>query len=497
MAAHQRLGQFQVQTQKLTPQQLQLIQMLELPLPYLEEKIKTELQDNPALDTESDDGWASPPPEKDDTDGAEASEEGVDPAAEQAIAEELEKMLGDEDDYRAYSPPARGDDEDDRPFGATLRYQPSIYEELTEQIGALPLQPHERKAAAHILGLIDDYGFLRKPNDVIRRELSFLYGIQMNEQQIERLVQMLQQLDPPGIAARSLQEALIRQLERRDDWKGPVRDLALKILRKHFKALTRRDYDALMHALGVSADELQAALDMIRRLNPTPLTPSGRHTPTLVPDFVVRWRDGDFRVELNNGNLPPLRVSPTYLEAYKREVKKPPARRSKDFDLYKSKIERARHFIDSVRQRRHTMLKIMNAIVQRQRDFFRTGDWKQLRPMVLRDVAEDVGMDISTISRVTSNKVVDMDYGVIPLKKLFSEGIAGGDGTASSVRVKEIIREMVDAEDKTHPLTDDQIAERLQAMGYHIARRTVAKYRGQLGIPSSSARREKPFRVQQ
>ncbi len=494
MATHQSLGQLQIQTQKLTPQQLQLIQMLELPLPYLEEKIKTELQDNPALDTdaEAEEKWNSAADSPDN----DKSDTNVDPAAEQAIAEELEKMLGDEDDYRAYSPPARSDDVNDRSLGSMLRYQPSIYESLEDQIRSLSLSPIELKAAQHILGLIDDYGFLRKSNEVIRRELSFLYGIQMTEAQIERLIRRLHKIDPPGIATRSLQEALMAQLESRDDWKGHVRDLALTILRKYFKALVRRDYEYLMSALGISSDVLQAVLDMIRRLNPTPLVPSGRYTPTLVPDFIVRRQGDGFSVDLNNGNLPSLRVSPTYLDAYKREIKKPIAQRSKDFDLYKSKIERARHFIDSVRQRQHTMLKIMNAIVRRQRNFFYTGDWKQLRPMVLRDIAEDVGMDISTVSRVTSNKVVDMDYGVIPLKKLFSEGISSEQGVASSIQLKEIIKDIVAEEDKIHPLTDDQIAEQLKAMGYDIARRTVAKYRKQLGIPSSSARREKPFRVQ-
>ncbi len=493
MSSRQNLSQVQVQTQKLTPQQLQLIQMLELPLPYLEEKVNMELQDNPALEADTDapaEGSDAPAQE----DGA-ADEGDIDPAAELAIAEELEKMLGDEDDYRAYSPPARSRDDDDRPFAATIRYQPSVYEDLQSQVALLPLTDEERQAAMHILGMLDDYGFLRKDTDTIRRELNFLYGIQLPAERVERIIKMLQELEPVGIAARSVQEALLAQLRAHDDWKGPVRDLAMRILEKYFRALSRRDYDYLMQALGVSAEQLQEALDMIRHLRPTPLTPEGRQVQTLVPDFIVRYRNGRFQVDLNNGGLPPLRVSPAYLEAYKREVKKPAEQRSKNFELYKSKIDRARHFIDSVRQRQNTMLRIMNAIVRRQADFFRTGDWKTVKPMVLRDIAEEIGMDISTVSRVTSNKVVDMDYGVIPLKKLFSEGVSSEDGMASSVKLKEIIKEMIAAEDRTRPLTDEEIAERLQKMGYNIARRTVAKYRSQLRIPSSSARRERPLNV--
>ncbi len=493
MGNRQNLTQFQVQTQKLTPQQLQLIQMLELPLPYLEEKVNLELQDNPALEADTE-APAAADREASEEDNGDAAADDIDPAAELAIAEELEKMLGDEDDYRAYSPPAGGED-DDRPFAATARYQPSLYEELESQVALLPLSEEERQAAMHILGLVDDYGFLRKDTDTIRRELGFLYGLDIRRERLEQIIRMLQQLEPVGIAARSVREALLAQLKARDDWKGPVRDLAMRILEKYFRALSRRDYEYLMTALGVSAVQLQEALDMIRHLNPTPLTPQGQKVQTLVPDFIVRYRNGRFQVDLNNGNLPPLRVSPAYLEAYKREVKKPAGKRSREFDLYKSKIDRARHFIDSVRQRQHTMLRIMNAIVRRQADFFRTGDWKTLRPMVLRDIAEEIGMDISTVSRVTSNKVVDMDYGVVPLKKLFSEGISGEDGMTSSIKLKEIIKEMIAAEDRAHPLTDEEIARRLQKMGYDIARRTVAKYRNQLGIPSSNARRERPLKV--
>ncbi len=505
-----KLKQEQKLQQKLSPQQIQYIKLLQLPTLALEQRIKAELESNPLLEEGPEEEEETPLEEAlDETpetaeaeataETTETEEETVEEEASTEIEEEIdwEELFNNVDDLYGYKARVDRTDEDEERRELPLPARPSMIEHLREQLVLLDLNETERLIAEQIIGSIDEDGYLRRPLESIVDDLMFTHGVSVTEEDVERVLKQIQRLDPVGIAARDLRECLIVQLEAMSE-DTPGRDVALRMLREAFKDFAMKHFEALQRKLGVSEVELKEAYDLIQHLNPKPgeggdLTPQQNY---IVPDFTVTYQDGEFIITLNSRNAPQLRISRRYrqmLEQMAAEKKK--GKRTNGLDaqtraFLKNKLESARWFINSINQRRQTMLKVMKAIVELQEDFFKYGEG-HLKPMILKDVADRIGMDISTVSRVVNGKYVQTDFGVYPLKYFFSEGLATASGEEVSNReVKALIQRMIEQEDKRNPLSDQKIAELLAKQGFKIARRTVTKYREQLGIPVARLRRE-------
>ena len=495
------LSQRQTLQQKLSPQQIQYIKLLQLPTLALEQRIKAEMEANPLLEEglEEDeeptqDEQADEPEAAADADADEPAPE-PEPERDRNDEYEWDEYLHAADDLEGYKAASqRDEDEDDRemPLPATS----SVSEYLTDQIGYLDLSDADRLIAEQIVGSIDEDGYLRRSLESITDDILFNYGAPVNEADVERVLKQVQRLDPVGIAARDLQECLTVQLEMLDP-KTPGRDVALAMLAKAYKAFTMKHFEAIQSRLGVSAEALKEAFDLVQRLDPKP--GEGAFQPQqnyVVPDFTVDVVEDEFVLSMNARNTPPLRISREYramLEELSADAKRERPRERFDADtksFLKTRMESARWFIHSIQQRRGTMLRVMHAIVELQADFFRHGEG-HLRPMILKDVAERIGMDISTISRVVNGKYVQTEFGVYELKYFFSEGLTTDSGEeVSNKEVRAIIDRMIAAEDKTKPLSDQHIAEALEKQGFQIARRTVTKYREQLGVPVARMRKE-------
>ncbi len=502
------LQQKQTLQQKLSPQQIQYIKLLQLPTLALEQRIKAELEANPLLEEGDEEELEELSESTDEADEAEetadeTAEESEEAAAEAAEPEEIDpeneydwdELLNNADDLYGYKARVdQSDEEEQRELPMPARV--SMAEHLQNQLIFLDLDETEQLIAEQIIGSIDEDGYLRRPLESIVDDIAFNHGILLNEDDVERVLRRIQRLDPPGIAARDLRECLMVQLEVMDE-DTPGREVALRMLREDYKAFTMKHFDALMKKLDVSGEELKEAYDLIQRLNPKP--GEGEFTAAqnyITPDFIVRYVDGEFIISLNSGNAPQLRISRQYrqmLEQISADQKRGRATSSIDAEtkaFLKSKLESARWFINSINQRRQTMLKVMHAIVQLQEDFFKFGEG-HLKPMILKDVADIIGMDISTVSRVVNGKYVQCDFGVYELKYFFSEGLATESGEeVSNKEVKAIIESIIANEDKTKPLSDQRIAKMLEERGFKIARRTVTKYREQLGIPVARLRKE-------
>lgn len=495
--------------QKLSPQQIQYIKLLQLPTLALEQRIKTELESNPLLEEgfeDEDEIIAEDDRVQEEVEAAEAAEATQEeaPTPEEAL-DNLDKeeeydwgeLLDNTDDLYGYK--ARVDhsaDEEDRremPMPARV----SMAEYLREQLAFLNLNDVETLIAEQVIGSIDEDGYLRRPLESIVDDIMFNHGEMLTEDDVERVLQRIQRLDPVGIAARDLRECLLVQLYVMPEATSG-RHVAIGILEKVYKAFTMKHFARIKKKLGIEDHDLKAGFDLIQRLDPKP--GEGEFSAQqnyITPDFTVRYEDDDFFITLNTRNAPQLRVSRQYrtmLEKLSAE-KKHGYRAKNGVDeetrhFLKNKFESARWFINSINQRRHTMLKVMEAIVQVQDDFFRYGEG-HLRPMILKDVADIIHMDISTVSRVVNGKYVQSDFGVYELKYFFSEGLTTDSGEdVSNKEVKAIIEGIVSKEDKTKPLSDQKIAQMLEDRGFQIARRTVTKYREQLGVPVARLRKE-------
>ena len=486
------LKQEQELQQKLSPQQIQYIKLLQLDTFDLERRIEEELEENPLL-------------EEGQSEEEQREEEELDATAEEMENEletedeeedfDVEDLLNNTDDMYGYDakPGYRGDDEDwDRPMPADQ----TLAEQLQEQISFLNLDETDQIISDQIIGSIDEDGYLKREVDSILDDILFNHGIEVTEQDVEGVLRQVQSLDPAGIAARDLQECLLLQLYRMpEDVDG--RNTAIAMLEDEYEAFTKKHFDKLEKRLDVDDRELKTAFGLIRqRLDPKPGEGEfSEQTNYITPDFSVRYVDGEFVITLNGRNAPDLHVSRHYrkmLEKLKAQKK------SDDVDevdeeteeFLKDKFSSAQWFIDSINQRRHTMYLVMDAIVQLQEDFFRYGEG-HLEPMILKDVAEIIDMDISTVSRVVNGKYVQTEWGVYELKYFFSEGLETLNGEeVSNKEVKAELQRIVDAEDKTDPMSDQDIADALEEKGFKIARRTVSKYRKQLGIPVARLRRE-------
>ncbi len=482
--------------QKLTPQQIQLMKLIQLPTLAFEQRVKQELEDNPALELGPEEETSVDNQVRDVNENP--TEENNQETHDDINVDELLNM-DDRPDYLTYTKNYSPDDEDDS-YKMNISTGTTFQEYLLEQLSSFDLNEKDQKIAEYIIGSLDDAGYLRRDFLDISDDLAFNEGLMdVSEEDIERVLKnVIWLLDPPGVGARDLQEGLIIQLKRKK--MNPVRELALKILQKEFKSLTRKHYDKIIHRLKISKDELKEALEEIRKLNPKPGGSIGgtRVTTHIIPDFKVRIEegpDGEKRpvVELNSRNLPELRISRHFkemLEGYKLDKNKTKEQKEA-ITFIKQKLDSASWFIDAVKQRHNTLYKTISAIVDYQKEYFLTGDEKKIKPMILKDIAERVDMDISTISRVANSKYVDTPYGTKLLKEFFSESLTSTDGEeVSTIKVKEVLKEIIENEDKSKPLTDEKLADEIKKRGYNVARRTIAKYREQLGIPPARLRKE-------
>ncbi|MDP4877392.1 MAG: RNA polymerase factor sigma-54 [Schleiferiaceae bacterium] len=468
--------------QKLSPQQIQLMKLVQLPTQSLEARIKQEIEENPALQ-----------------EGKEKAEDTFenDDSDEREVRDSMEEInwddyLGDDDtpDYRTK---ANNYSADDELYEAPVIVSESFHDSLISQLRLRDLNTEELDLATYLVGTIDDDGLLRRELIDIVDDLAFSQGVFTEEKELERLLTVIQDLDPPGVGGRDLRECLMLQLERkRPSFKV---NLALSILDDHFDSFVKRHYQKLMDRLGVNEDELRDAIEEIGRLNPKPGGSSNLSRPTenVIPDYNLEIVDDELELTLNGRNAPELSLSRQYremLEHYKASKEKNKA--EKEAALFvKQKLDSAKWFIDAIVQRQQTLMLTMQSILNYQRDYFLTGDERKLRPMILKDIAEEIGMDISTVSRVASNKYIQTPYGTFLIKRFFSESMTNADGEEVSTReIKKILEDTLSEEDKRKPLTDDALAKILKEKGYPIARRTVAKYREQLDIPVARMRKE-------
>ena len=480
----QRQNQVQRQTLKYSPQQIQMLNILHLTTMELEQRIKEEMEENPVL------------------------EEGKDPEAkEEEVVEEFEDLgetvgSGNEevpalqdyydwdefrdDDIPDYKTQVNNHSADDELYSRPIVESISFRDELKEQVHFLKLSERQQLIADFILDSLDEDGFLRRDCDVMADDISFANSLFIDAPEVEEMLAVIQQLDPPGIAARDLKECLLIQMDRMEH-KSPHWSLARKIIAGSFDELGNRNYDKIMRVLEIEEEELKKAIAIITSLNPKPA--SGLRNDTLIndtikPDFLLRYIDDeDIEVQLAWGNSPALRMNKMLTDMAVQKKDKATTQ------FLKSKINSAKWFIEAIKQRETTMLNTLRAIVKHQYEYFQTGNIKKLKPMILKDIAEIIGMDISTVSRVTTNKYVQTPFGIILLKDLFTEGVANEDGVEVSNRaIQEAIREIVEAEDKRHPLNDQIITDQLAERGYLVARRTVAKYREQMDIPTARLR---------
>ena len=489
-------GLFQKQLQKLSPQQIQLMKLLQVPTALLEERIKEEIEENPALE-EAEDGHETEYDEaKDEFADTETEEKEMDGGVDEYDNIDISEYIKDGDDEIGdYKLKDSNYPEIDENRVIPIKVERGFNELMLEQLGMLTLDEHQKKVAIQIIGNLDDDGYLRREFAAIVDDLAFRQNISTTEDEIADLVLQIQQFDPPGIAARNLQECLLLQLERKQH-EGKHVELAIKVLEKYFEEFTKKHYEKIQRGLDLTDDQLREVINQIIKLNPKPagaVSENNRAESYVVPDFFIYNNGGKLELTLNNKNAPDLRISEGYrdmLKEYDRGSKKD--KRQKEAVIFiKQKIDAAKWFIDAIKQRHNTLLNTMEAIMNYQHDFFISGDETDLRPMILKHIAEATSLDISTVSRVANSKFVQTEFGTYRLKFFFSESLQTDSGEEVSTReVKKILSDIIEAEDKKYPCSDEKLTEMLQEKGYNIARRTVAKYREQLNISVARLRKE-------
>ncbi|MDR2891211.1 MAG: RNA polymerase factor sigma-54 [Alistipes sp.] len=460
--------------QTLSPQQIQMIKLLELPTMQLEQRIKQEIEENPVLEEEE----------------AKEREEGDDAPKEISVEEYLR-----EDDTPSYKTKANNYSKDDRQLTPTISGGRSLHEYLIEQLGYKNLDEREMTLARFLVGSIDDDGYLRRDLEAVADDIAFMLGIDTDEDELEQVLYIIHELEPAGIGARDLQECLVLQLESLSG-ESRERQLAMRILTHYFDEFTKKHFEKLMARLGIDEDEFRGVMEEIMHLSPKPgnlYSEGGTDTiPYVTPDFVLDLHGGEFSLRLNSSGVPDVKVSKRYLDMLRSMSGRATTATEKEtVQFVKGKIESAKWFISAIRQRHDTLMRTMTEILDYQREYFLSGDKSDLRPMILKDIAERTGLDVSTISRVVNSKYVQTHFGIILLKELFSEAMTTDDGgEVSSHEIKQILRDCIDGEDKRRPLKDETLMDILNAKGYRIARRTVAKYREMLGIPVARLRKE-------
>ncbi len=493
---NQRLTQTQRLDIKLSPQQIQLMKLIQLPLIELEQRIKEEIEINPALEEADNEYDENTEPNVDDDNGENDDYNDDEVNFDKDEEFDITDYLQDEeiDDY-SYKLQTNNYSADDEVYEAPVINEESFQDYLNNQLGFHDLTDEERAIGNYIIGNLDDNGYLIRPIPNIVDDLLFL-GIETTEEEVSSVLEIVQQLDPAGIGAKDLQECLLIQLKRRQQ-EDPFGDysLAINIIKDCFEEFSKKHFDKIGKRYEVGNRELKMALDQILKLDPKPGDSSNsgaRSVHYITPDFFVTVRDGQIELSIDGRNVPELHVSPSYIKMlgeYTKSKGSPTMQEAAQF--VKQKIDSAKWFIDAIQQRQNTLLVTMQAIIDMQRDYFLTGDETQLKPMILKDIAEKVGLDISTISRVVNSKYVQTPYGTFLLKTFFSEGITNNEGEEVSTReIKKILQDCIDNESKEKPMTDEALMQVLKEKGYPIARRTVAKYREQLGIPVARMRKE-------
>ena len=461
--------------QKLSPQQIQMIKLLELPAVQLEQRIKQEIEDNIVLEEE------------------ERSAEDEEQSPQQISFDEYLR----EDDTPSYKSRINNFSKDDKQRPVYLTEGRSLQEYLVEQLGYRNLPERDLRLAVYLIGSIDEDGYLRRDLESVADDIAFTMGLETTAGELERLLGIIHELEPAGIGARDLRECLLLQMAQMPVNTRPRR-LARKILTSYFDEFVKKHYEKLMARLQISEDDFRDAIAEIRHLSPKPgnLYAEGGTdtTPYIIPDFILDYQDGRFNLSLNSYNVPEVRVNRRYMEMIREMVGSDGRVREKDkeaIQFVKSKIDSAKWFISAIKQRHDTLMRTMQTILDYQQEYFKDGDKSKLRPMILKDIADRTGLDVSTISRVVNSKYVQTQFGIILLKSLFSEAMQTDSGEeVSSYEIKNILQQCIDEEDKRRPLTDETLMDILNSKGYRIARRTVAKYREMLGIPVARLRKQ-------
>lgn len=496
-------SQFLRLQQKLSPQQIQLMKLIQLPIMALEQRIKEELELNPALEEDNDnlDG-------EEDFTNEDSSVNDIDKEADAENFDKEEREVEevglqnddisyedyvDEDEFSDFKYQINNDGKDNDLKETPVRELNDFHDVLEEQLGLLDVHEDKYTIGLYLIGCIDDDGYIRRDTHSLVDDLAFTQNIITNDSEVEEMIKLLQSLDPPGIAARSLQECLLLQLERNRNKTKEIH-YAIDVIKNCMDEFSRKHYDKIARKLDISEDELKEVLHEITKLNPKPGSSSERSTQNIqevIPDFVITNHDGELELSLTSRNMPDLKVSDEYLEMLTRYNKQKDKNSKEASGFIKNKVENAQWFIEALFQRKQTLLIAMNAIMKQQREYFLSGDETKLKPMILKDIAEKVGLDISTVSRVANSKYVTTPFGTMPLKFFFSESLSTDSGEeVSSREVKKILSDFIGAEDKRKPLTDDALCKILKEKGYNIARRTIAKYREQLDIPVARMRKE-------
>ncbi len=476
-------GLQQKMQQKLSPLQIQTIKLIEMPVQALEQHVREVLSENPVLDDTPPSGEG-----QGDVSISEVQEKEQSP-------DTIEDSYGGaaDDDIPAYNLHVNNWGKDERPEYNTFSVKQSFTQSLMEQLGYRNLSEHERTVASFVIGSLDDDGYLRRDIESLVDDLAFRAGVESSAEEVERMLGVIQEFEPSGVGARDLRECLLLQL--RDKKPTPAVENAIRILDTQFEAFKNRHFAKIMSRLHLSEDEMKDVMDEIRRLNPAP---GGQiddsyndQAQQVVPDFRLDYENGELILTMPRFSIPELRINHKYSEIMENG-RLSDSKADRDAAIFvKQKIDSAKWFIEALRQRQNTLESTMRAIIEYQHDYFLDGDESSLRPMVLKDIAERTGFDISTISRVVNSKWIETHFGIFPLKYFFSEGLENSEGEEVSTReIKKALREMVDGEDKHNPLTDDELVDGLAARGYKIARRTIAKYRSLLDIPKARLRRE-------
>jgi len=495
--------------QKLSPQQIQLMKLLQIPTATLDQRIKEELEANPALDEgeeEFEDGEDAFAKDKEDEKEKAEDNEEIERDDEFELDDYLTEYI--EDDPSSYKLNANNYSADDEDKTVPIAVEDTFHEYLEQQLGMLKLADERvEKVAKQIIGSIDDDGYLRREPEAIKDDLVFSQNVETTVEEINALLSLIQRFDPPGIGSRNLQECLELQLRHRLETATDICDeeeriirIAIRIISEYFDEFSKKHYQKLQRQLNITEAQLRSCIEQVLKLNPKPASGhrsgNARSSQYIVPDFTIVNRDGELDLTLNSRNAPDLRINEHYkdmLKSYKASRKDPRSnKQQKEAVLFiKQKIDSAKWFIDAIRQRQQTMYKTMYSIMQYQYDFFKTGDQKMLRPMILKDIADITGLDISTVSRVANSKFVQTEFGTKRLKDFFSESLQTSSGEeVSTLEVKKILTDIIDEENKRKPFSDEKLKNILREKGYNIARITVAKYREQLNISVARLRKE-------
>ena len=476
-------------SQKLSPQQIQLMKLIQLPTQAFEQRLLEEMNENPALEAGTEDNYESDEYENENYDDYDDAENDRIEADDINIDDYLTN-----DEIPDYKTQSNNYGDEDSNLESPLASPVSFHQDLINQLNTFILNDNEREIAEFLVGSIDDMGYIRRSIQDIVDDLAFTQGIYTDEKTVENLLHVIHELEPPGVGARDLQECLLLQLKH----KTPTESVALatSILSEQFDAFTKKHYDKLIHKFNVSNDQLKKAIHEIEKLNPKPggsFTGNNKVTENIVPDFTIRIVDGELELTLNGRNAPSLHVSKDYQEMMQTyKVSKDKSNSQKEaVQFIKQKLDSAKWFIDAIKQRQETLYVTMNAIMHFQEEFFLDGEETKIKPMILKDIADMVGLDISTISRVANSKYVETPYGTKLIKEFFSEAMKNDQGEdVSTLEIKKILQNVIAEEDKKRPLPDDQLAEILKERGYPIARRTIAKYRELLDIPVARMRKK-------